>query len=194
MKRLVPIAALMLLGSCSPAGPVVRAQITGADVVFQAFEPGGWLSSSTKVAPMSVDRFAVFSREGAVWVIERTDPKCATGSGDSTFPITYGRVPACFSERLPAKPLKAGVVYRTDIGDDYRVLGYGYPSMAPFRLKLGIDTLSDDEQRQAWQDWPRETHPNATHPPPSANNASDPENSAVPEPAGITVANEAPPS
>lgn len=172
MKKLFPFAAVALLGSCSLPLPWIEAKIVGSEVVFEAFESANWPWQSPKPIPMSVDRFSVFSREGATWVIERSkDAKCRAEPRPSTFPLTYGRIPACFVERLHASPLRIGVDYRVEYGADYGNSG-------EFRLGLTIDKArTEGDLANRADGWPMETHPNSVYPmdpgPP------DPENSII---------------
>ena len=153
MKKLWLVGLAGLLGSCSQPAPVIKARIAGENVVFEAFQGGGWFSEPYLV-PEVMDRVAVFSREGPVWVIER-DFKCLP-RGNSTFPLTYGRVPACYTALLPAKPLKPGTLYRIEGASAFEGNGV-------FRMTLSMDKIDTRTWEEAW-DWPMENHPNTIYP------------------------------
>jgi len=179
MKRLWLIGLAALLGSCTQPSALIKARIVGDSVVFEAFRGGGWFEKERQVSLLT-DRFTVYSREGAVWVIER-NPECLP-PGRTTFPLTYGRLPACYIARLPAKPLKNNVVYAVEAGDTWDGRG-------DFRLVLTAEAV--DYNGQEMSNWPPETHPNKTYPkiyPPS--DSSDPENSVETNAAGNAAAGE----
>jgi hypothetical protein len=171
-----------LLGSCQPPVPGIVARNEGGKTVFHLVESGGWFSADEK-AYRIIERFTVFSRDGAVWVIDR-DPKCVP-PGDSSFPLTYGQVTTCFTERFPAKPLKQGTIYRVEASD-------AWDGSGAFRMNPTIELLDAKERNEA-EAWPAANHPRQTHPA-APLPAIDPENTALPEPSDVPVGNDGPPA
>ena len=83
------------------------------------------------------------------WRIERKrDPRClnyGSGGPSPVFPLTYGKVPPCFTEVVRAQPLTPGMVYRiAAIGISPRDGAEGY-----FKTRTTVESLSDRKGRPA---------------------------------------------
>ena len=166
MKKLWLLGLALLAGSCSPAGPQIRAKIVDGAVVFEAYQRGMWPFVSNAPIAVRTERFAVSGRNGAVWVIERNSGEaCRRAARPPIFPLTYGRLPACFVVRVGPKPLVPGTVYRVATGFDARGDGI-------IRIALTVDNPSHDDVVGEVSGWPRETDPDIAYPP-LANSAAD---------------------
>jgi hypothetical protein len=158
MKKLTLLAVLLLLTSCTRAAALIKAKIVDNAVVFEAYETGMWPFASGNPIDFNFDRLTIFSREGATWVIERRrDGQCGVRTERSLFPLTYGHVPACFTERLHAAALTPGTLYKVEA--EYRGDGV-------FRI---AQTVENPDSRQVQDDlatWPRANHPDIAYPEP----------------------------
>ena len=180
MKRLWLLGPAGLLASCQPPVPGIDARNESGKIVFHLVQSGGWFSADRE-ADRVIERFTVFSREGAVWVIDR-DPKCLP-PGNSSFPLTYGQVTTCFTERFPAKPLKDGTIYRVEASQMWDGEG-------AFRMGPTIRPL-DTQTRNEINAWPAAAHPDRTYPA-APLPAIAPENTILPEPGDVPVGNDGP--
>lgn len=157
MRKRWLLALLVPLTSCTLAPPDIRARLANGVVVFDAVRPSGWFGSLEPVGH-SIDRFSVFSRDGAVWVIERDRAaECAGAPGSTDFPLTYGRLPKCFNERLAARPLQPGVIYQVATSEDRG-------SSGGFKIDGKSIANFDRGENAELTGWPLENHPNSTYP------------------------------
>lgn len=157
MKKWWLLALFVPLTSCTLAPPEIRARLIDGVVVFDAFRPSGWFGSLEPV-DYRIDRFSVFSRDGAVWVIERDRAaQCAWAPGGSDFPLTYGRPPKCFKERLADRPLQPGVIYQVATSEDWG-------SSGGFKIDGKSIANFDRGEDEELAGWPLENHPNSTYP------------------------------
>lgn len=157
MEKRWLLALLVPLTSCTLAPPEIRARLVDGVVVFDAFASSGWFGSLEPV-DHAIDRFSVFSRDGAVWVIERDRAAgCAWAPGRTDFPLTYGRLPKCFNERLAARPLQPGVIYQIATSEDRG-------SSGGFKIDGKSIANFDRGENAKLAGWPLENHPNSTYP------------------------------
>jgi hypothetical protein len=125
MTRFAISAAVLLVGSCSPPTYTILARMDGSNILLEAKDRSNWFT-----APTDARSLVVTDREGSGWSIHLADG-CAAPK--SPFPITYGKLPACFIENAPPAPLKRGPLYHVHgIGQKQ---GDGY-----FRLTAGSVT------------------------------------------------------
>lgn len=153
---LAALAALLLLSSCSPPAPVIRARVVNGQIVFEAIQRARWWFQRDHPDNLRVDRLMVYGRAGATWVIERRrDGDC--GGVGYTFPVTYGHLPLCFVERLHATALRPGILYRISTE------GGGPSSEGYFRIALTVDNPAEEAVRNDIERWPAGTNPDTTY-------------------------------
>lgn len=180
MRILILVLLALALNGCSPPAAKIRAEVRGNDLVFTATMPAGFFFR--RAVDLQPDLVRVDHEGGIVWRIERKrDRRCLNygGGGPSpVFALTYGKVPPCFTEITPPKPLTAGTPYRiAAVGGSVRNgNGLGY-----FQTGMTVNTI-DSEPRgvDSWDEI--ETVYNV-----AATNA-DPENGLQPTNALETVA------
>jgi hypothetical protein len=150
MRLLFAIAALALLGSCSPPWYEIVARRDGPATVFDARPQGEWPFRKDDNNVRSA--FLVVRDAGQiVWKIEaRNTPSCDK-QAQRIFPLTYGRVPRCYAATVPAQALRPGAVYTINgMGADYGSGDYGY---GVFRYGETIANLDGDEATRATRSW-----------------------------------------
>lgn len=173
MKTLWLLGSALLITSCSPAGPEIRAKMVDGAIVFETYDAGMWPFASRMPTGAVTDRFAVYSRDGAVWLIERDPGPQCRASHASIFPLKYGQLPHCFIARVAPHVLVSGTLYRVETGHDVGGVGI-------IRVALTVENPDWDTLDNAVYDWPGATHPSNAYPPFGTNMNADPENSVLP--------------
>lgn len=171
------IGALLVLtlglSGCSPPAARIHAETRGNDIVFTATMSSGPLPFMRHVVDLQPDLIRVDHGGKIVWRIERRrDRPCLNyggGGPSAVFPLTYGRVPACFTETVRPQHLIAGISYRiAAVGGGRHDKGLGF-----FRTGLTVQTL--DSEPAGLENWGEvETIYNVAATPGPANEASPP--------------------
>jgi hypothetical protein len=147
-RRNVPLLAIcLLLGGCQPATYDILAVVKGADLVFVARGSGIWPFRNND--GISAEWLEVRNRDEIVWAIEadRSRPGCKPAGKMPPFPLVYGRTPACYIEKVAARPIRRGIIHRIDgEGDRY---GTGL-----FRVDGEAFNLDLDDLWKEVQNWP----------------------------------------
>jgi hypothetical protein len=160
MKKLFALAALLTLTGCQPPTyDIVVKRIGGAIVISGQGDESwqfGWKNDTINAGMVSI-----YDREGHGWSIYMSGgPGCDPGSKTAPFPLTYGKLPRCFSEKKPADPIQPGVAYKVEAGAALRA-GQG-----AFRLEPSgaITTLSATAMGVNGEEWPPEANPSYLNP------------------------------
>ena len=152
-----PAIALMclMLQGCQPPTYDILARIDGADLILEARGSGSWPFRDED----GIEAHWVSVRDGSklLWAIELdgSRPNCRASGPTPPFPLVYGRVPRCYRERAPARPLREGVLIRVE-GEGFRS-GTGH-----FRLTRAVRNVEPDEawkEREAWPNLPDPRYP-----------------------------------
>lgn len=172
MKRLFPFAmvALLTLTSCQPPMYDVTVKRVGGQIVIDGHGdeswPFGWDDDTIDAGMVSI-----YNREGKGWTIYMSETReCVAGSPRAPFPLVYGKLPRCFTEKAPADPLQPGVAYKVEAGAAMR------SGMGAFRIEPSgtIVALSATAMGVDGEEWPPEANPDYIDP--SMLNGTDPEN------------------
>lgn len=135
-RTLILLAPLALIG-CQLQPYDLVASMRGSDVVITAENTGYF--GRTAEEPTDATAVVVWGEEGVVWRInaDYSVSGCQERDGGySPFPLTYGRVPECFREIVPAADLQRGTPYAV-LSEDSTWHGEG-----AFRLDGGeVDNL-----------------------------------------------------
>ena len=104
-------AAILLLASCQPAPYDIVAIAQGDQIAFETRNTGYFGSNARD--PVVATDLAIWSEEGISWRIsaDHRRPGCGPGTRFAPFPLVYGRLPQCFAEVAPARPLQPGRLY-----------------------------------------------------------------------------------
>lgn len=130
------------LNGCSPPRAVIRTQVIGDDLVFTAtISTGPFFHHKVD---LQSDLVRVDHEGRIVWRIERRHtPGClnyGAGGSSAVFPLTYGKVPPCFTQVVAPQPLTANTIYRiAAVGGSRRDNGLGY-----FRTGLAVKDLDSE--------------------------------------------------
>jgi len=124
------LGLILALDGCSPPRAAIRAKSQGSDLVFTATVPSP-LPFMRRTVSLQPDLVRVDQRGQVVWRIERRrDRLCRNydaGGPSPVFPLTYGKVPACFTEIVRPRPLATGMLYRVAaVGGSRDDNGLGY--------------------------------------------------------------------
>jgi hypothetical protein len=147
-RRTVSAAAIcLILAGCQPPTYDIIAVVKGAELVFEARGSGTWPFRDND--GISAEWLQVRDRDSIVWAIELDPekPHCKRTGAMPPFPLTYGRTPVCFRERIAAKPIRDGKLYRID-GEGFRG-GTGL-----FRLQGKAANYDSNEIWQEVHTWP----------------------------------------
>jgi hypothetical protein len=147
-RRTVSLTAICLvLGGCQPPTYDIIAVVKGSDLVFEARGSGSWPFRDDD--GISAEWLQVRDRDTIVWAIELDPerPDCKPAGAMPPFPLVYGRTPGCYRERVTAKPIRDGILYRMD-GEGFRS-GTGL-----FRRQGNAANYDWDDVRQEVQSWP----------------------------------------
>lgn len=108
-RTLLTLAACLLLQGCQPPVYDILAEARGGRLVFVARGAGSWGDDEIHAEWVQI-------RDGSriVWTIESDGEECRPDSETPPFPLTYNRVPRCYRERIPARRLAPGTLYRID--------------------------------------------------------------------------------
>jgi hypothetical protein len=145
MRMVCAIAALALLGSCSPPMYEIVARRDGSAAIFDARPHGKW---PFKKDDNNVRAAFVMVRdaEHIVWRIEVSNGPACGEEAQRIFPLVYGRVPRCYAATAPAQALRPDTHYTVQAtGGDF---GYGF-----FRYGGTIANLDRDDAENAIGDW-----------------------------------------
>ena len=151
MRTAIALAPLLALSGCSPGDARIRVDSRGSALVFTATRSTSALSFSRHAVDLQPDLVRIDHGGRIAWRIERSrEHRCIDPGGGArsrVFPLTYGKVPDCFTEVVRAQSLAAGTAYRiAAVGGQQSDNGHGYFQLATTATNL-------DSEPRGLADW-----------------------------------------